>query len=186
MNLNIKHEQKQACAVDNKVIVHIGCIVALYFFMNFVVLDLAIIEQRSIGFYLFFSLSLIYLGASKAPAYSFMSKQTDYEPVFLFNGFALSLWFAITDLILPTGSISKFSGVVLIFGIFGAFGFLIDIGYYIRDKKGELDIPRNYLIATRYFLLFMVIFAGYFFIEGNWEWPLVDIIVIVSKYVNGY
>ena len=155
----------------NNVSIFNVCVVSLGFLcLDFIYLDFGNDTGAfSKGYYIKFAVSIFYLCISKLP----LNIEKPVQSVFHFSGAYWAIWTAVVSLLTSNIEISKYVGLILIFGGFGAFCLideLLDVLELNENKKRPVRVILS--LTLRLFLLLIFITSIYFFIQGSWEWPI--------------
>ena len=154
----------------NKIaVVNIFLVLLGFLYLDFIYLDLNDTESLSKAYYIKFSVSIFYLCISKLPE----NTKKPIQSVFHFSGAYWAIWTAVASISIANVEISKYVGVILIFGGFGAFCVIDELLNVLELNESDMQIGRVLLsFFLRLFLLLIFISSLYFLIQGSWEWPI--------------
>ncbi|MCL1052028.1 hypothetical protein L2755_20755 [Shewanella abyssi] len=158
---------------NSKALLHILLLVVLYFICDTFIIDYKNDENAfSQGFYFKLLLSIFYLIGSKEKQ-SVTQEDNSIDAAFHFSVLVLCLWMGLTTILMESVSISRFTGLFLIFGSLSAFNLIDELLKLVRVKIQSGALSRYAIETTLKIILFATFcFALFFLITGEWVWEI--------------
>lgn len=156
----------------NKVsLLHVLFLITLYLISDIYMINYsADVYAYSKGFYFKLILCLLYLIGSKDNNIS-INPGASIQAAFHFSVSVLCIWMAITGFILEHVTLSKFTGIFLLFGVLSSFNLIDEIIKVIRLKSNNSGMY-VFEIILKILLFSMFCLAVYLLFIGEWQWDI--------------
>ncbi|OBT09336.1 hypothetical protein A9267_21105 [Shewanella sp. UCD-FRSSP16_17] len=170
VNLFLNSKTQSKCYLNVRSIAIIVVVFSVFLFIDVFLLDFfGNSDSFSKSYYIKFIITMLLLFLSK-----FEKCENNYiTPAFHFSGAYWALWTGIYCLVSNDVELSKYIGILLVFGGFGGFCLIDELIDFLNVKYGSESCFRITLTMLLKVLLFsFFILAIIFFVKGNWEWPV--------------